>query len=68
LVIRDVIAKALVHYYPFAGCLKELRRHKLAVDCAGQGVLFVEGDTDASTSSSSVTPATAIPVRRGAHH
>ncbi|OEL15124.1 Benzyl alcohol O-benzoyltransferase [Dichanthelium oligosanthes] len=38
-VIRGAIAKALVHYYPFAG-------RKLAVECTGEGVLFIEADAD----------------------
>ncbi|KAF8719307.1 hypothetical protein HU200_024006 [Digitaria exilis] len=45
-VISDAIARALVHYYPLAGRLRELQGRKLAVDCTGQGVLFVEADAD----------------------
>ncbi|CAM0952940.1 unnamed protein product [Alopecurus aequalis] len=45
-VLRDAIARALVLYYPFAGRLRELEGRKLAVDCTGEGVLFVEAEAD----------------------
>ncbi|XBI77080.1 hypothetical protein VPH35_070251 [Triticum aestivum] len=45
-VLRGAIAAVLVHYYPFAGRLRELEGRKLAVDCTGEGVLFVEADAD----------------------
>uniref|UniRef100_A0A7N0VJ28 Benzyl alcohol O-benzoyltransferase n=1 Tax=Kalanchoe fedtschenkoi TaxID=63787 RepID=A0A7N0VJ28_KALFE len=48
-VIREAIGKALVHYYPFAGRLKEVGSgRKLAVDCTGEGVMFIEADADVS--------------------
>uniref|UniRef100_A0A7N0TCK7 Benzyl alcohol O-benzoyltransferase n=1 Tax=Kalanchoe fedtschenkoi TaxID=63787 RepID=A0A7N0TCK7_KALFE len=46
-VIREAIGKALVHYYPFAGRLREVGSgRKLAVDCTGEGVMFIEADAD----------------------
>ncbi|KAF7002504.1 hypothetical protein CFC21_017991 [Triticum aestivum] len=45
-IIRHGLAAALVHYYPIAGRLRELPGRKLAVDCTGEGVCFVEADAD----------------------
>ncbi|KAL9152211.1 hypothetical protein ABFS82_11G106200 [Erythranthe guttata] len=45
-VIRKAIAKALVSYYPFAGRLREHAARKLAVECTGEGVMFIEADAD----------------------
>ncbi|XP_042031862.1 benzyl alcohol O-benzoyltransferase-like [Salvia splendens] len=47
-IIREAISKALVFYYPLAGRLLENTGRKLVVECTGQGVVFVEADTDAT--------------------
>ncbi|XP_010436740.2 PREDICTED: (Z)-3-hexen-1-ol acetyltransferase-like, partial [Camelina sativa] len=45
-VIKKALAEALVYYYPFAGRLRELSNQKLAVECTGEGVLFIEAEAD----------------------
>ncbi|KAK9106115.1 hypothetical protein Scep_022959 [Stephania cephalantha] len=45
-VIRMGVSKALVHYYPIAGKLRNGEKGKLAVDCCGEGVIFREADAN----------------------
>jgi hypothetical protein len=47
-VVKEALPKVLLHYYPFAEKLGDLDSVKLTVDCTGEGVLFVEADTDIS--------------------
>ena len=45
--IKAAVAGALVYYYPMAGRLRKLPGvNKLAVDCTGEGVVFVEAYAD----------------------
>ncbi|CAM8980102.1 unnamed protein product [Rhodiola kirilowii] len=45
-VIKDALSKVLVHYYPLAGRLAISPEGKFAVDCTGEGAVFVEAEAD----------------------
>ncbi|KAF8762431.1 hypothetical protein HU200_009391 [Digitaria exilis] len=45
-VLRESLANVLVHYYPLAGRLTISGEGKLAVDCTGDGAVFVEAEAD----------------------
>ncbi|XP_043705885.1 omega-hydroxypalmitate O-feruloyl transferase-like [Telopea speciosissima] len=45
-VIKDALAKVLVHYYPLAGRLTISSEGKLIVDCTGDGAVFVDAEAN----------------------
>ncbi|GJY00565.1 chloramphenicol acetyltransferase-like domain-containing protein [Tanacetum coccineum] len=45
-VIKDALKSVLVAFYPVAGRLKEDEDGRIEIDCQGQGVLFVEVESD----------------------
>ncbi|XP_026382914.1 omega-hydroxypalmitate O-feruloyl transferase-like isoform X2 [Papaver somniferum] len=44
--IKDSLANILVYYYPFAGRLIITEDGKLAINCTGEGAVFVEAEVD----------------------
>ncbi|MCL7026354.1 hypothetical protein MKW94_022067 [Papaver nudicaule] len=49
-VLKDGLSKALVPYYPVAGRLKrdEADKGRAVIDCNGEGVIFIEAETDST--------------------
>ncbi|KAJ8536165.1 hypothetical protein K7X08_034566 [Anisodus acutangulus] len=45
-VLKDALSRALVPFYPMAGRLCRDEDGRIEIDCKGQGVLFVEAESD----------------------
>nr|GEY86742.1 chloramphenicol acetyltransferase-like domain-containing protein [Tanacetum cinerariifolium] len=45
-VMKHALSKVLVVFYPVAGRFKENQDGRIDIDCQGQGVLFVEAESD----------------------
>lgn len=45
-VLREALSKVLVPFYPMAGRLRRDDDGRVDIDCNGEGVLFVEAETD----------------------
>lgn len=45
-VLKDRLSKVLVTYYPIAGRLKRNESGRAEIDCTGEGVIFIEAETD----------------------
>ncbi|XP_028792055.1 shikimate O-hydroxycinnamoyltransferase isoform X2 [Neltuma alba] len=46
MVLKDALSKVLVPFYPMAGRLRRDDDGRVEIDCNGEGVLFVEAETD----------------------
>ncbi|KAK1289351.1 Shikimate O-hydroxycinnamoyltransferase [Acorus calamus] len=46
--LKEALSKALVPFYPMAGRLRRDEDGRIEINCDGQGVLFVEADTDST--------------------
>ncbi|KAJ0571109.1 putative quinate O-hydroxycinnamoyltransferase [Helianthus annuus] len=44
--MKDALSRALVPFYPMGGRFKADENGRIEIDCRGQGVLFVEADSD----------------------
>ncbi|KAF5806945.1 putative quinate O-hydroxycinnamoyltransferase [Helianthus annuus] len=44
--MKDTLSRALVPFYPMGGRFKVDENGRIEIDCRGQGVLFVEADSD----------------------
>ncbi|XP_009760608.1 shikimate O-hydroxycinnamoyltransferase-like [Nicotiana sylvestris] len=44
--LKEALSKALVPFYPMAGRLKRDEDGRIEIECIGQGVLFVEAESD----------------------
>lgn len=45
-VMKETLGRVLVAFYPLAGRLKEDKNGRIEIDCKGQGVLYVEAESD----------------------
>ncbi|XP_071697258.1 shikimate O-hydroxycinnamoyltransferase-like [Rutidosis leptorrhynchoides] len=45
-VMKEALSRALVPFYPMAGRMKEDKDGRIELDCQGQGVLFVEAESN----------------------
>ncbi|CDO98242.1 unnamed protein product [Coffea canephora] len=45
-VLKDALSRALVPFYPMAGRLKRDEDGRIEIECNGEGVLFVEAESD----------------------
>ncbi|MFS7940402.1 putative quinate O-hydroxycinnamoyltransferase [Helianthus anomalus] len=45
-VMKDALSKALVAFYPIAGRLRQGKDGRSEIDCQGQGVLFLEAESN----------------------
>lgn len=46
-ILKAALARALVPFYPMAGRLRRDENDRIEIDCNGEGVLFVEAETNA---------------------
>lgn len=60
-VVKESLARVLVHYYPLAGRLTISPEGKLVVDCTGEGAIFVEAEANCSLAEM-VAMATGDPI------
>ncbi|KAJ0571044.1 putative quinate O-hydroxycinnamoyltransferase [Helianthus annuus] len=45
-VMKDALSRVLVLFYPLAGRFKQDEDGRIEIDCQGQGVLFLEAESD----------------------